>query len=394
MSHFIGIDNSALTHRVCVIGPEGNVLSQFEVENSYPGFVDLEARIHTKEDVLIGFELPHGPLIDYLKNRDYQLFSLNPLKVKRYKEILTVSGNKNDEIDAHAIGEYLRQNHLQTRPMRFNSPRIEKLKSLSIVHDRLVRDRTRHLNKLHFTVRQYFPLHEELFYDFGCKIQLKMIAKYQTYKELKGAREEDIRTFLTENRYNRSDYINKVINKIRDYHQLIPDECVQAYKIEAVCLCTIIETLIETIEQIEYAMHKITDSHRIGKCLQSLPGAGKVLSGQLLGMVGDNKDRFSGANGMQCLFGTAPKNYQSGPYHKVTMRRSCNKSARAILYRFAFSSIQHANWARRYYDEQRSRGKTHSVAVRALSNKWVRVIYRIWKDETMYNERVNHKSAA
>ena len=39
-----------------------------------------------------------------------------------------------------------------------------------------------------------------------------------------------------------------------------------------------------------------------------------------------------------------------------------------------------------YYDIQRKKGKTHSVAIRALSNKWVKIIYKIWKEEIFYEE--------
>lgn len=141
-------------------------------------------------------------------------------------------------------------------------------------------------------------------------------------------------------------------------------------------------------------MNRITSTHPIGKCLHSVPGIGNILAGQILGLLGDNKERFENANGMQCLFGTAPKNYQSGPYHKVTMRRSCNKYARAILYRFAFTSMSFAKWARDYYDTQRARGKTHSVAVRALSNKWVKILYRLWNDEVPYDHRKKDPVAA
>jgi len=141
-------------------------------------------------------------------------------------------------------------------------------------------------------------------------------------------------------------------------------------------------------------MKCITDSHLLGKYFQSLPGAGNILACKLLALFGDNKDRFDNYNGVQCLFGTAPRNYQSGPYHKVLMRKACNKSARAILYDFAFASMRFSKWAREYYDNQRAKGKTHSVAVRALSNKWVKVIYKIWKDEIFYEESKKISPAA
>ena len=176
--------------------------------------------------------------------------------------------------------------------------------------------------------------------------------------------------------------------------QLISADVEFAYKFEVEGLCRILLILKNELKHIEREMNRITDLHPLGKCFKSLPGAGPILACKLLALFGDNKDRFDNSNGAQCLFGTAPKNYQSGPYHKVIMRRACNKSARAVLYAFAFTSLKFSGWARKYYDTQRAKGKTHSVAIRALSNKWVKVIYKLWKDEILYNENEKISSAA
>ena len=394
MEHYIGIDNSSLDHKIRVIDNSGSLKLSFTVANTLEGFKEIDDKIHDLKEICIGFELPHGPLVDFLHDRDYELHSLNPLKIKRYKESLKVSGNKNDDIDALAIAEYLRNNYSYSRELIYNSSEIERLKTLSIIHTRLTEDRARHLNKLHFVVRQYFPLQELLFGDFGCTVHLKMIIKYPTHRKLKAASDDEIKMFLKQHKYCRSVYIDRVIQKIRKYNQMISSDVEFAYQFEADCLCKIIQVLNDEIKRNEKEMNKITDSHYLGKYFKSLPGAGVVLSCKLLALFGDNKNRFDNCNGIQCLFGTAPKNYQSGMCHKVIMRKACSKSARAVLYKYAFSTLQFSKWAREYYDNQKSKGKTHSVAVRALSNKWIKVIYKIWKDEIFYCEEKKIKVAA
>lgn len=386
MNHFIGIDNSSLDHKVRVLDENGKQNASFTIENTFQGFEELDRRLMGITDMQIGFELPHGPLVDYLHTKGYRLYSLNPLKIKRFKESIKVSGNKSDDIDAHAIAEYLRSNSGRAREMVCNSPEIERLKTLSIIHTRLTQDRARHINKLHFTVRQYFPLQESLFSDFCRTTQLEMLIKYPTFQHLCSASDVDIEEFLKAHKYRRQAYIDKIISKIRKHKQLISPDVEFAYQFETECLCKIIQVLDENVRRIEERMNMIVDSHPLGEFFKSLPGAGKVLACKLLALFGDNKSRFDDCNGAQCLFGTAPRNYQSGPYHKVIMRRACNKSARAILFRFAFASMLFSKWARSYYDSQRSKGKTHSVAVRSLSNKWVKIIYKIWKDEIFYDE--------
>lgn len=384
MNYYVGIDNSSLDHRVRIIDDFVNIKLSFTIANNLDGFEELHEKLSSFENVKIGFELPHGPLVDFLSSKKYQLYSLNPLKIKRFKESLKVSGNKNDNIDALAIAQYLRHNQASIRPLLFNSPEIERLKTLSVVHTRLTHNRARHINKLRFCVRQYFPLQEELFSAFGGPTHLKMLIKYPTFESLQSASDEEIKDFLIKNKYCRPAWINKILEKSRSFRQYISQDVVFAYRYEAICLAEIIMSLNNNLREIEKEMASITEKHTLGKCMKSLPGAGVVLSAKILALFGDNKDRFDNANGAQCLFGTAPKNYQSGPYHKVIMRKACNKSARAILYQYAFSSLKFSSWAREYYDNQKSKGKTHSVAIRALSNKWVNVIFALWKKETFY----------
>ena len=54
----------------------------------------------------------------------------------------------------------------------------------------------------------------------------------------------------------------------------------------------------------------------------------------------------------------------------------------AILRHEAGHTMQHA------YQLQRRRGKKHHAAVRALAFKWIRVIYRCWKERVAYDESV------
>jgi len=40
-----------------------------------------------------------------------------------------------------------------------------------------------------------------------------------------------------------------------------------------------------------------------------------------------------------------------------------------------------------YYQQQRARGNSHHAAVRALAYKWIRIIFRCWKDRVPYDEQ-------
>jgi transposase len=76
---------------------------------------------------------------------------------------------------------------------------------------------------------------------------------------------------------------------------------------------------------------------------------------------------------LQALAGTCPVLYESGNYSRARRRLACVKPLRNVLYQFAWQSTREEEWALEYYHSLRAEGKSHSVAVRALSNNWVRI---------------------
>jgi hypothetical protein len=56
---------------------------------------------------------------------------------------------------------------------------------------------------------------------------------------------------------------------------------------------------------------------------------------------------------------------------------------------FAGHSISQSEWAKAYYDHQRNdKNKEHHAAVRSLAFKWIRIIFRCWKDSKPYDEEI------
>jgi hypothetical protein len=60
------------------------------------------------------------------------------------------------------------------------------------------------------------------------------------------------------------------------------------------------------------------------------------------------------------------------------------KPFRNTLYQFAWQSTFQEAWAAAYYRGKRQEGKSHSMAVRALANVWVRIIQAMWLKREHY----------
>ena len=392
MKYLVGIDCSTKSHSIFILNERKEKIKCFSIPNDLPGFLELRKCLLSYPDHRIAFELSHGPLIDFLRSiGERHLYSINPLKIKRYKETYIVSGNKTDSVDAQAIALYLFVNEKNLRPMMFNSKELEKLRTYEITYDRLVKDQTRYINRLHFVIRQYFPLYDDLFAKFGRKVMLGMLLEYPLWDMLKSASEEDIERFLILKNYRVKKNIQRILGRVRSYEQITSKSEEMAHAVEARTIARILLIIIDEIESLRASIGEILNQHRLGNIFLSLPGAGTILASKMLTIFGDKPERFTHANQLQSLIGTAPRNFSSGKMTRNRMRRACNKQSRTTLYLYAFTSIRYSSWARVYYDKQREKGKTHSVSVRALSNKWVKKIFFMWKNQRLYSEEFVQK---
>ena len=81
-----------------------------------------------------------------------------------------------------------------------------------------------------------------------------------------------------------------------------------------------------------------------------------------------------------------PVTKASGKSRVVQFRFACNKHLRYAMYWFSFVSLNHSEWAKLYYRQQRAHGHTHPEALRALGAKWLKIIFVMWRDHKPYDE--------
>jgi len=142
--------------------------------------------------------------------------------------------------------------------------------------------------------------------------------------------------------------------------------------------------LLEEIAAYDKEIERLFLTHEDNEVFSSLPRAGKRLAPRLLAEIGDNRARYAQTASLQALAGTSPVPYESGTYSRPHRRYACIKPLRNVLHQFAWQSTQTEAWARDYYLCLRKEGKSHSEAVRALANLWVRIIFAIWNKKEGY----------
>jgi transposase len=125
--------------------------------------------------------------------------------------------------------------------------------------------------------------------------------------------------------------------------------------------------------------------HRDVEILESLPGVGSLITATMLSEAARplaDRDYHT----LRACAGTAPVTRRSGKRLRVvTMRYACNHRLRQAAYHWGRVSITRDETARAFYADQRRRGHTHGRALRALVDRWFRILIAMLKHRALYD---------
>ena len=299
------------------------------------------------------------------------------------------AGAKTDQIDAYLLAKVGRFDLPDLRRLEPDSPTVAELKTLTRDQDALIQTQTRLVNQLTACLKDYYPAALHLFTKLQQRSTLLFLQAYPTPESAQAASVEAITATLRQGKHSNPLRIAPKIYEELHRPQLVASSVIVRAK--ARLMLALVKQLLVVIEEIasyDKAIRPLFLSHPDQQLWRSLPGAGKRLAPRLLAEWGEDRSRYSDANSVQTLAGTAPVPSQSGNYAKAYKRFACVKPLRNALYQFAWQSTRQEAWALAYYQRKRAEGKTHSMAVRALANVWVRIIYRMWLTHTCYETAV------
>jgi transposase len=120
--------------------------------------------------------------------------------------------------------------------------------------------------------------------------------------------------------------------------------------------------------------------------IQALPGAGPSFAPRLYVAFARYADHCELAEDFASAVGVAPVTDQSGKMRKVYRRLRCDKHTRQTFVEWAKETIKHSAWARAYFEQRKAAGHGFQATLRSLAYKWIRILFRCWKDHTQYDE--------
>jgi transposase len=397
LAAFIGLDWADEQHAVCLqeagtTDREPSTLDQTP-EALQAWIQQLRTRFGGRP-VAIAVEQARGALIYALMHVDFlHLYPVNPQTLAKLRQAFYPSGAKDDPGDAELLLEVLLKHRDHLRVWVPDDVLTRSIQLLTEGRRKLVDERTALTNQLTAALKMYFPQALDWFGDLHTARACAFLERWPSLQQLQDATTSSVRKLYQRQGYRGEDKLKKLIQNIQQAHPLTEDPAVVLASTMMVhALVKQIPSLTESIEEYDRQIASLFKQHDDSTLFGSFPGAGPTLAPRLLAAFGSDRNRFEYAAEVQQLSGVAPVTEKSGKACWVHWRWACSKFLRQSFHEFAAQSILKSVWARAYYQQQRQRGKSHHAALRALAYKWIRIIFRCWKDRTPYDEATYVKS--
>lgn len=393
MAAWIGLDWADQKHIGTLQPAGGGKREAFVVEHTPEALQSWIEQLRARfagRPVAIAVEQSRGALIYALMHVGFiRLYPVNPQTLAKFRQALYPSGAKDDPDDAGLLLELLLKHRDHLRVWTPDDVLTRSIQLLVEGRRKLVDQRTALTNQLTALLKGYFPQALTWAGKLSSPLACDFLEKWPSLQALQQAKPGTIRKFYIDHGCRGRDKIERRIEDIRRARPLTQDSAVVlASTMMLPALVGQIRPLIQAIDQFDHQIQALFDQHDDRTLFRSLPGAGPTLSSRLLAAFGSDRNRFECAGDLQQLSGIAPVTERSGQSIWVHWRRACPKFLRQTFHEFAAQSIRCSTWARAYYQQRLARGKSHHAAVRALAYKWIRILFRCWKNRTPYDESV------
>jgi transposase len=392
--YYLGVDWADEFDQVWVSDPEGKKVIEKKVIENVEGFSEFgrwldESRAKGIE-LWAAIEKPHGRIVEFLLDHGVVVYPVNPKALDRARDRFRMSQSKSDGFDAYVLAEFLRTDHGHLRALEPNTDPAQELKLLTRDHYRLVRQKTRLVNQLNRTLKEYYVRPLEVFSDLESNIALDFLQQYPTPHDLSKLTRRQWKRFSKREHHLGEERSKELWEKLNQPQLEVPEHVVRAKARLLTVLVVQLKTLRDAVESYNERIKSFFGSMPAAELVKGLPGAktGTIIA-TLWAELGDAKSRWESFRHLQAEAGVVPATKASGKSRLVQFRFSCNKVMRHAAYWLAFVSLNRSEWANHYYRDQRAKGHSHHQALRALGAKWLKIIFVMWRDHKPYDENIH-----
>ena len=387
---FIGLDWAEQKHVLALQDVQSGRIQVGEIEHT-PEAVDVWAmelsQRYQERPVAVALEQVRGSLVFMLtKYKHLVIFPIHPATLANYRKSFRPSGAKGDPKYAGLLLDLLTRHREKLRRINPDTTETRTLRFLVEERRKLVNERIRFSQRLNSHLKLYFPQVLSWFCNIGAQIAEEFLERWPTLEAVQRAKAKTLERFFADHNSRSPEKIKTRLEEIRRAVTATHDAAViTASSSAALSLVRILREMRVAISSYDAQIERLAQAHPDFLIFDSFPGAGAAMAPRLIAAFGTCRDRYQTAHEIQCYSGIAPVLESSGKQHWVHYRWSCPKFLRQTFHEWALHSMASSTWARIYYQQQRSKGKSHHAAVRALAFKWIRILFRCWQDRRLYD---------
>ena len=390
---FLAIDWADQKHVWSLQSADCGLRERGEVEQTPEAIEAWVAQIGQRfgnRPIAVAVEQRRGALVFLLsKYEQLHIFPVPPAMTANLRKAFYSSGAKDDPKDSDLLLDIVLLHREKLRRLSPDTEDTRLLQNLVEERRKLVDEKTGQSNRLLAHLKVYFPQIPQLFEDVGSPLVCDLLERWPTLQQLQKARPADLRKFFRQHHCYKQELIESRVKAIASALPALGDQAVVKAKMQVVKVTVqLIQVLHQGIKTLDRQIQEAAEAHPDFFIFDSLPGAGAVMAPRLLAAFGSQRERFKSAEEIQTWSGIAPVRSSSGKQEWVHFRFACPKFLRQTFHEWAGYSIAQSQWARAYYELQCRRGKKHHAAVRALAFKWIRILYRCWKERVAYKENI------
>ena len=400
---YVGIDVSSKTNVVYFMKPDGSKISNFSVANSLDGSKKLVKSIlsaldkYSLGEVVIGLESTsvYGENLVYFLREDGSLAAhenrihvLNPKQVKKFKEAYN-DLPKNDFIDSFVIADCLRFGRIN-KAVYLDDYRYTALKTLTRARFYAVQNLAKEKQRLiNIIFKKYSSLtQDKVFSDKFGKTALSVYTDFDSVDTLANMDLNELTEFIKKkgkNRFDDPDSVAQALQKAARSSYRLPKTINDSINQVLSVSINSIRAIEAQIKALEKAIAEQMDL--IPNTLQSVPGIGPVYAAGIIAEIGDI-NRFNNQAALAKYAGLAWTQHQSGEFEsEVThLIHTGNRFLKYYLCEAAFSLVRCDTEYNRFYHLKYNEVNKfqHKRALALTARKFVRLVFRLLKDNRLY----------
>lgn len=391
--YVLAIDVAKGKSMVSLIGSCGEVLiSPYEINHNLNDFKNLDERIkklNVFNDTAVIMEstgIYQMPVKRFFKENNYNLYVINPIYSKMYKQNLRKT--KTDKEDCLKLAElfFIKdfKEYIEQEQFYLN------LNAISRKYNTLIEAQTRLKNEFRNRVYEVFPEYEKLFKGslIFSNTSLEFIKKYPHADIISNTRIDALTNTMAKLNGRHENYYLKKAKLIKKYaSNSYPSVSRNDEKVNNLIIT--IELLLNYIKQVENLKSKLIDKAKrsyMFNLINSIDGIGEFTTSLIIAELGDIS-RFDNIKQLTAYCGLDPSIKQSGS--SINIGGPISKSGNRYIRRILFVTVQNIipiasrnfpdNDILLYYRKKRNEGKHHYVAVVDSTTKLLRKIFALVK---------------